>query len=37
MKIMVFLHGTTIGEEHGVDLPISNAARKLPAEEPLKR
>ncbi len=26
---MVFLHGTTIGEEHGVNLPIGNAARKL--------
>ncbi len=31
MKIMVFLHGTTIGEEHGVDLPIGNAPRKLRA------
>ncbi len=29
MKIMVFLHGTTIEEENGVDLPIGDAARKL--------
>ncbi len=31
VKIMVFLHGTNIVEENGVDLPIGNAARKLRA------
>ncbi len=28
---MVFLHGTMISEENGVDLPIGNAGRKLRA------
>lgn len=30
---MVFLHGTTIGEENGVDLPIGHASKKLKAWE----
>ena len=31
LKILVFLHGTTITEEDEVDLPILNAARKVQA------